>query len=132
MLIYNCNRITLLSAKLACLKINFLEKNGDFRCYHLISIQFTIYSSMLVSWVYFRLWFFPVHVIWHLHWECYEDNICQNVNYSMLNMLFAFICGLFLLHLFWFFLMVQGLFRRVTSKTGFKNSVSLTNSENKP
>lgn len=96
-----------------------------------ISVQFIFYSSMLVSWVYFRLWFFPIHLIWGLHWECYEDNICQNVNYPMLNMLFAFICGLFLLHIFWFFLMVQGLFRRTASKTGFKDSVSLSNSENR-
>ena len=97
-----------------------------------IAVQITFYVSMLVSWVYFRLWFFPVHVIWQLHYECYEDNLlCPNVNFSMLNMLFTFICGLFILHIFWFYLMVHGLVRRLTSKSGFKNTISLQGIENK-
>ena len=85
-----------------------------------IAIQAITYVQMLVSWVYFRLWFFPVHIIYHLYWECYGDGkVCANVNYSMLNMLLAFIGGLFCLHLFWFFLMVQGLLKRCRSKAGF-------------
>lgn len=97
-----------------------------------MAIQAFLYVTMLVSWVYFRLWFFPVHIIYHLYWECYEDEkICQNVNYSMLNMLFAFIVGLVCLHLFWFFLMVQGLFRRCKSKEGFSKAVSLKSSVNR-
>jgi hypothetical protein len=85
-----------------------------------IAIQAFTYVQMLVSWVYFRLWFFPVHIIYHLYWECYSDGkICTNVNYSMLNMLLAFIGGLFCLHVFWFFLMLQGLLKRCKSKAGF-------------
>lgn len=71
-----------------------------------IAIQATSYGIMLLSWVYFRLWFFPFYLIYHLYWECYGDNVCSKVNYSMLNMLFAFICGLLCLHVFWFYLMV--------------------------
>jgi hypothetical protein len=29
-------------------------------------IGVTFYGLMIVCWVYFRLWFFPVHVIWRL------------------------------------------------------------------
>lgn len=86
-----------------------------------LAIQAFFYGQMLVSWVYFRLWFFPVHNIYHLYWECYSDGmICTNVNYSMLNMMFAFISGLFCLHVFWFFLMLQGLLKRCRSKAGWK------------
>lgn len=86
---------------------------------------------MLASWIYFRLWFFPVHIIYHLYWECYGDKVCPKINYSMLNMLFAFICGLVCLHAFWFFLMVQGLARRFKSKKGFAQAVSLKSSVNR-
>jgi hypothetical protein len=89
---------------------------------------------MLISWVYFRLWFFPVYIIYHLYWECYSSNkgaMCPNVNFQMLNMLMAFIIGLLCLHVFWFFLMVQGLLRRSKSKKGFAKAVSLKTSENR-
>ena len=71
-----------------------------------IYIQGASYGGMLIAWMYFRLWFFPVYLIYGLYWECYGDKVCANVNYSMLNMLFAFICGLLCLHVFWFYLMV--------------------------
>ena len=96
-----------------------------------IIFQGLSYLSMLVSWVYFRLWFFPGYIIYRLWAECYGENVCQNVNYSMLNMLLAFISGLFCLHLFWFFLMVQGLVRRFKSKAGFSGAISLKSSANR-
>jgi len=95
-----------------------------------IAVSVSIYFAMLVSWVYFRLWFFPRHLIYHLYEECYET-ACPNVNYSMLNMLFAFISGLLCLHVFWFYLMVQGFIRRCRSKKGFVNHVSISGSENR-
>ena len=95
-------------------------------------VQFSIYSSMLASWVYFRLWYFPVHLIYHLYWECYTEKFSNpRINFSMLNMLFAFIVGLACLHLFWFFLMVQGLVRRIRSKDGFKHAISLKSNANR-
>ena len=30
-------------------------------------ITLFFYFTMLVSWVYFRLWFFPVHIIWNAY-----------------------------------------------------------------
>ena len=41
-----------------------------------IFVQASVYLSLVVSWVYFRLWFFPFHVIWRLQEECYEDQPC--------------------------------------------------------
>jgi hypothetical protein len=97
-----------------------------------IYIQGFIYGLMLVSWVYFRLWFFPRNIIYRLYAECYSGQYsCPNVNFSMLNMLFAFISGLLCLHIFWFYLMVQGLFRRCRSKKGFVNHVSISGSVNR-
>jgi hypothetical protein len=88
---------------------------------------------MIVSWVYFRLWFFPRNIIYRLYAECYSGQLysCPNVNFSMLNMLFAFITGLFCLHIFWFYLMVSGLMRRVRSKSGFVNHISIGSSVNR-
>lgn len=96
-----------------------------------IAVQVFSYISMLASWFYFRIWFFPCYIIYKLYEECYgPGKICQNVNYSMLNMLFAFITGLACLHIFWLFLMLQGLLRRFKSKK-FAEGVSLGSSENR-
>lgn len=85
---------------------------------------------MIVSWIYFRLWYFPAHVINRLYEECYEDKPCPNIQYPALNMLFAFLSGLFFLHIFWFYLMVKGFIRRLMSKGGLKNGVSLKSTVN--
>ena len=96
-----------------------------------ISVQIVSYTTLLASWIYFRIWFFPCYIIYKLYEECYAPGkICQNVNYSMLNMLFAFISGLACLHIFWLFLLLQGLVRRVASKK-FTDGVSIGGSENK-
>ena len=88
--------------------------------------QIGVYIAMIVSWVYFRLWFFPSHVIKRLHEECYEgDNTCANISYPMLNMLYAFLSGLMVLHIFWFYLMIKGLIRRFDIKKGLNAEVSI-------
>ena len=48
----------------------------------------------------------------------------------MLNMLYAFVVGLTCLHVFWFYLMVKGIVKRL-SKKDYKNDVSLQNNENR-
>lgn len=96
-----------------------------------VFVQALFYGSMIVSWVYFRLWYFPVHVIYRLHEECYEEGKpCPNMQYPTLNMLYAFMCGLFLLHIFWFYLMVKGFFKRLTGKGGLRHGVSLKSTVN--
>lgn len=94
-------------------------------------VQISTYVLMLVSWVYCRLWFFPVHVIGRLHEECYEDEVCKNAQYPALNMIYAFLSGLCCLHVFWFYLMVKGFVRRYTSKTSFKDAVNMGSSVNR-
>jgi ceramide synthetase len=37
-----------------------------------IYVQGFTYCSMLVSWIYFRLWFFPRNIIYRLYAECYS------------------------------------------------------------
>jgi len=53
------------------------------------------------------------------------------MNYTVLNMLYAFMTGLLCLHIFWFYLMIKGLLKRFTSKDGFRKAVSLTSSVNR-
>lgn len=96
-----------------------------------IVIQAIGYFPMLGAWIYFRIWFFPCYIIYKLYEECYGTNICKNVNYSILNMLFTFITGLACLHIFWLYLMIKGMLRRFTSKKAFYDGVSLSSSENK-
>lgn len=96
-----------------------------------VIVQSAVYGSMIVSWVYFRLWYFPVHVIYRLHEECYEeDKPCPNMEYPALNMLYAFMCGLLCLHIFWFYLMIKGFFKRLSSKGGFRHGVSIPSTVN--
>ena len=37
-----------------------------------VVIQLSVYGSMLITWIYLRLWYFPCYVIWRLYEECYE------------------------------------------------------------
>jgi hypothetical protein len=39
------------------------------------AVGFFFYGQMIVLWMYFRLWYYPLHVIWRLHEECY-DGVC--------------------------------------------------------
>jgi len=96
-----------------------------------IYVQGVTYIIMFFSWVYLRLWYFPVHVIRRVHEECYEDMVCKNMQYPALNMLFAFLSGLCCLHVFWFYLMVKGLIRRSRSKTSFNDAVCMASSVNR-
>lgn len=96
-----------------------------------IIVQIITYVSLLTSWVYFRIWFFPCYIIYKLYEECYgPGKLCQNVNYSMLNMMFAFISGLACLHVFWLYLLLNGLVRRFKSKN-FVDGVSIGSSVNR-
>lgn len=95
-----------------------------------IAIQMSSYVFMLATWIYFRLWYFPGYVIGRLYEECYVQLTCKNINYSVLNMLFAFLSGLACLHVFWFYLMVKGFMRRCKSKAGFVKGVSVVSTVN--
>jgi ceramide synthetase len=97
-----------------------------------VPVQVATYILMLVSWVYLRLWYFTGHVILNVYEDCYEGtNVCKDVQYSPLNMLFAFLIGLCCLHIFWFYLMVKGLVKRFRSKTSFKDAIIMSSSVNR-
>jgi ceramide synthetase len=95
-----------------------------------VVIGISFYGLMIVGWVYFRLWFFPAHVIWRLQEECY-DGVCSNMQYSALNMLYAFMSGLVCLHIFWFYLMIHGLIRRMTSKGPVSQNIIIGSTTNR-
>jgi TLC domain len=89
------------------------------------------YGTMIVSWMYFRLYFFPLHVIWRLQEECYDGMPCQNMQYGALNMLYAFLSGLVCLHIFWFYLMVNGFIRRLRSKGSLTSGIIMSGTANR-
>jgi hypothetical protein len=45
------------------------------------------------------------------------------MQYGALNMLKAFLTGLFFLHIFWFYLMASGFVRRFRSKKGMAHGI---------
>ncbi len=83
-------------------------------------IEVFAYLTMVVSWVYVRLWYFPMHVINRIFEEVAEWNT-GTYNASLAFMLTGFLCMLFFLHCFWFYLMVKGLLKRIKNI----NSISL-------
>jgi hypothetical protein len=85
---------------------------------------------MLVSWAYFRLYFFPVHVIKRIYEESQDWRGLIPMNFNSVAMLSGFLSVLFCLHLFWFYLMLKGIIKRL-SKKDYKNDVSLQNNENR-
>ena len=92
-------------------------------------VQVIGYLFMIVPWVYFRLWFFPSHVILRIVEELQTWHSYVPANMAMITMLTAFLSLLFCLHVFWFYLMVKGLVKRF--KTSFSNGISLSTNENK-
>lgn len=84
---------------------------------------------MITSWIYLRLWFFPVHVIYRIIEEIRvwpEETYCLNVACMMVGFLMA-LSGM---HVFWVYLMIKGLVKRIVKKD-WRESVSLTNNENR-
>jgi hypothetical protein len=92
-------------------------------------LQMLSYALMLVTWVYFRLWFFPFHVIGRIYEES-QNWHGSPMNGNFVSMLTAFLSVLFLMHIFWFYIMIKGIIKRFSHKD-FRNQVSLKNSENR-
>lgn len=85
-----------------------------------VYVMIPAYVLMVTSWAYVRIWFFPTKVIGRLYEECYSMGECKNAPYNLLNMLFAYLSCLWCLHVFWFYLMVKGMVRRLLMKKGFE------------
>ena len=93
------------------------------------TIQMLSYALMLVSWIYFRLWFFPVHVIARIYEES-QNWHGSPMNGNFVSMLSTFLSVLFCMHVFWFYIMLKGLAKRL-SKSDYKNHVSMQSSVNR-
>jgi hypothetical protein len=78
-------------------------------------IQLVFYAIMTSTWVYFRLWFFPVHVIGRIFEESYNWQ-GKTFNFNLIGMLTTFLFFLFLMHIFWFYLMIKGVIKRCKNK----------------
>lgn len=94
-----------------------------------IYYQVGAYIVMLATWLYFRLWYFPVHVILRIY---EESNAWTGAafNLNLVSMLTGFLIVLFGLHCFWFYIMLKGMLKRCRG-TNWKEQVSLKNSENR-
>eukprot|EP00347_Sterkiella_histriomuscorum_P009355 403341532 len=77
-------------------------------------IQYSAAAAMFLSWIYFRLWFFPYQTIY-----MYYQQVAHSTHYVISNVfwiIFVFLCFLEILHLFWFHLMIKGIINRLTNK----------------
>lgn len=86
-------------------------------------VQVGGYLIMLISWIYFRLWYFPIFVIGRIGEEFFNwHGSAINVNFMV--MLTTFLCFLFVMHIFWFYIMIKGLMKRCRN-SNWKDQVSL-------
>lgn len=92
-------------------------------------VQVLGYILMVVSWVHFRLWYFPGFVILRIYEES-QGWHGKTWNFNLVGMLTAFLCVLFFLHCFWFYLMLKGMLKRCR-KSNWKEEVSISTNENK-
>lgn len=92
-------------------------------------VQYPVFIYMLASWIYLRLWVFPFHIIDNMIEECYGEKKMAGMNYSVLNMMIAFLYVLVGLHIFWCYLMLNAMIRRLRNPKSieivFKNSTNL-------
>lgn len=93
-------------------------------------MQMTSYVLMFVTWVYFRLWFFPSHVILRIVEESspWQGRLPFDLN-SVL-MLSFFLTLLLGMHIFWFYLMIKGIMKRFSKSTA-KDQVILQSNVNR-
>lgn len=69
------------------------------------------YLLMVVTWVYFRLWFFPKHIIYEYYLQTNEST--HYIISTILTITICFLMILEVLHLWWFVFMMQSLKRRL-------------------
>jgi len=84
--------------------------------------ELVVIIAMFTSWLYLRLWFFPCKIIYRMVEECYHLTV-PGMNYSVLNMMLAFLCGLVCLHIFWFSLMIKAALRMTSKVPETRNQV---------
>ena len=66
---------------------------------------------MILPWLYLRLWFFPVHVIWRVVEEC-STWPEKTFNWHFITFQQGFLIVLACMHIFWLYIMIKGFIRR--------------------
>ena len=92
-------------------------------------LQLASYAQMLVTWVYFRIWFFPLHVICRIFEEIAtwpEETYSTNIALMTTGFLIALAC----MHVFWLYIMIKGIIRRLKCQNRAE-AISLGSRENR-
>jgi len=84
---------------------------------------------MVTSWIYARIWFFPVHIIGRIFEEI-QNWPEQTWNWNFAIMMPSFLIALAFMHVFWLYIMIRGLVKRC-GKKNWKDSISLKKNENR-
>ena len=70
---------------------------------------------MTIGWAYFRLWYFPFHIIGRIFEEIVTFNE-KTFDLNLARMLTTFLVFLLMMHIFWFYLMLKGGIKRMINK----------------
>lgn len=76
------------------------------------------YTFMTLNWAYFRVYFFPVRMIYTIYKDAYDTKLNPELATFFIN----FMSMLYVLHVFWFHMMISGVIRRF-GLLGAKKSV---------
>lgn len=76
-----------------------------------------LFASLLVSWIYFRLWLFPCYIIHSTMMEAYDfvktsSKDLKNEGFWFFNFM---LCALLVLHVFWFIMFLKMGYNAVVS-----------------
>jgi hypothetical protein len=75
-------------------------------------VEVISFLVMITCWIFTRLYMFPFHLVLRLLEECYFGEKISGMNYDVLNMMVAFLCGLVCMHTYWTILMFKAVFRK--------------------
>jgi hypothetical protein len=92
-------------------------------------IQFSAYFQMLFLWMYLRLYYFPVHIIGTIIGEIREWPDETYHQYFAVTIV-IFLMGLALMHVFWFYVMLKGIYSRV-KKIDWRETISMESKVNR-
>jgi hypothetical protein len=91
-------------------------------------LQMCGYLQMVALWLYFRIWFFPVHVIGRILEEVtvWPE---ETFSYNICGMTIGFLMALACMHVFWLYIMVKGVMKRMRV-ANYQDVISLKTYEN--
>ena len=78
-------------------------------------VEYSVIVIGIFHWFYLRTYVYPFFMIYRLYDECYST-VIYGMNYRVMNMMFAFLLGLFALHVFWSYLIIRGIRRKLKNQ----------------